>query len=141
VLGHLIIPEEILNEVIKHAKASYPKEACGLLAGKEGVVSAHYPITNIDDSSVSYTMMPKEQMRALRDISKRSLEIVSIYHSHPSAPVYPSVIDIERAFFPGTKEENYPSVSYLIISLLGGIDIRAFLIEKGGVREIEIKII
>ena len=139
--GHLVIPEEILNKVIRHAKSLYPKEACGLLAGKGGVVSAHYPITNIDDSPVSYTMMPKEQMQALRDISKRALEVVSIYHSHPSAPAYPSIIDIERAFFPGTKEENYPGVSYMIISLLDGVEIRAFLIEKGGVKEIEIKII
>ena len=141
-MSSLFVPQSILDEMLVHAKETHPYEACGILAGKDLQAKKLFRIRNIDNSEATYNMEPSEQFKALKEIKALGIEMVAIYHSHPHSPAYPSQIDINRAFFPGTGEESYPGVAYVIVSLAGDKpEISAFIIEKAGVQKLEISII
>lgn len=130
----LVIPEHLLDKVISHCKEIYPKEACGILAGKEGVVQKVYRMKNIENSPVSYTMDSEEQFIVMKEIREKGLDLTAIYHSHPDLDVYPSPKDIHLAF--------YSESVYIIIGLSEGEPkIRAFSIREENIDEVEIKVI
>lgn len=109
-------------------------EACGILAGKEDKVFVIYRMENTEKSSISFFMEPREQLRVMKDIRAKDLEMLAIYHSHPKAPAYPSARDVELAF--------YPDASYIIISLLKEEpEVRSFKIRNGKIEEEKIEII
>ena len=100
-------------------------------------------MTNARPGPVSYEMDPEEQFRVLRDLRQGGLDLVGIFHSHPGSPAYPSSIDVEKAYWPGTNLPNYPDVVYVIVSLMdrGAADIRGFSIMDGAVAEVPIDLI
>ncbi len=57
----LKIPNEIYDSIIAHAQEGFPLEVCGILGGREGIVSAIYRMTNTDQSNEHFMMEPKEQ--------------------------------------------------------------------------------
>ena len=79
--------------MLDHVQECLPEEACGLLAGGDGLVSEVLPVENIAHSRVQYRMEPQAQVSGLLGIEARGLELVAIYHSHPSGPESPSVTD------------------------------------------------
>jgi proteasome lid subunit RPN8/RPN11 len=83
-----------------------PEESCGVLAGHGNVVEVCYPIQNILHSPFRFKMDPQAQVDAFMDIERRDLQLVCIYHSHPTGPRGPSETDIQ--------EFAYPGVIYLI---------------------------
>ena len=97
--------------MIAHANAGFPNEACGILAGdlKKGTVSDFFPMKNLDESSISYFMDPKEQLVLFKKMREAKIEMMGIFHSHVASVAYPSQKDVRLAF--------YPEVSYLIVSL------------------------
>lgn len=127
----ITIPRRLLEEVLSHCRESYPYEACGFLAGRDGTVEKVYRVKNIKKSSVSYEMDPKEQLRCEREIRDEGLDIVGIYHSHPSASAYPSQVDIARACWPGDPDTPlYPEACYMIVGPLDGeTEVRVFRID------------
>ncbi|NOY85147.1 MAG: M67 family metallopeptidase [Nitrospirae bacterium] len=113
---------DISERMMAHAQKEDPYECCGLLAGKDGIATEIYEITNLpsDDPSIvdlkvpadrtlRYVMDPKEQITAFKLMRENGTELVAIYHSHTHSPAYPSETDIRLAF--------YPDVHYLIVSL------------------------
>ncbi|MFB0546080.1 MAG: Mov34/MPN/PAD-1 family protein [Anaerolineae bacterium] len=121
-----------VEEMIAHARAKAPQEACGVLAGPEGRVERVYRTTNVERSGVRYRLDPQEQYEILIELEQRGWELVGIYHSHPASEAYPSATDLEWAF--------YPDSLYFIVSLADEERpvIRAFRIVEGEVREEEI---
>ncbi|MGD2177091.1 MAG: M67 family metallopeptidase [Anaerolineae bacterium] len=97
----LVLTLHHVLQVIDHARAEQPNEACGLLGGRGGRVEKVYRLVNAEQSSVRYLAEPQGQLDAMLDIEDRSREIVGIYHSHVDAPAYPSPIDVEMAYYPG----------------------------------------
>lgn len=131
----MIISREHLNEMIEHAKAEYPKEACGILGGKDGKVERVYRMKNVDASTVTYLMDSKEQFMVMKKLRGNGDSIIGIYHSHTSSQPYPSVRDIELAF--------YPEAEYVIISLAKAEspEIKSYNIIDGSVTEKAIVIV
>ena len=128
------ITRDVADDIIEHAKKDTPVEACGYLAGKNGVITKSYRMTNIDNSPEHFSFDPKEQFDVVRKARSEGLEIIANYHSHPLSPARPSQEDIDLAYD--------PDISYLIISLEGGRkDIRSFSIKNSEVKSQEIKII
>ena len=105
----LTISKELYNQIIDHAINQLPIEACGYLAGKEGVIEKVYNLTNIDQSADHFSFDPAEQFSTVKDARKNGLEILANYHSHPSTPARPSEEDIKLAYD--------PDISYVIVSL------------------------
>jgi proteasome lid subunit RPN8/RPN11 len=133
-MAQLVIPRYLLNEVISHCQEVYPKEACGILAGKDGVVLKVYKMRNIENSNISYMMDSKEQFTVMENVRKEGLDMTAIYHSHPELDAYPSLKDTKLAF--------YPDSVYVIVSLLDREPkIKAFTIKEGKVEEVEVKVI
>ena len=129
------ITQTIIEEILVHARKGYPNEVCGLIAGKNGFVSRIFRTTNIDKSSISYMMEPAEQFRAFKEMRAEGLELMAIYHSHPTSPACPSQTDIRLAF--------YPEAAYLIASLqnVGAPVIKGFRIVDGKISEAALEII
>jgi len=123
------IPQTIIDEMLAHAREGYPNEVCGLIAGKNGLVSRIFRTTNIDESSISYMMEPAEQFMAFKAMRAEGLELLAIYHSHPTSPAYPSQTDVRLAY--------YPEAAYLIASLqnVGAPVIKGFRILDGKITE------
>ena len=131
----LKIPVKILKQIIEQATNAMPIEACGILAGKNSRVEKFYKMTNTDKSSTHFMMSPREQFKVAKDIRRRKLEILAIYHSHPTIPARPSAEDIRMAFM--------PEVIYLIVSLQDESKpiVRGFLIEDSSATEVLLEII
>jgi proteasome lid subunit RPN8/RPN11 len=107
-----------LEDILQHAIDARPKEACGILAGRNNTIERVFKMVNTDASPVSYAFDSVEQLNVTRNIEREGLDLVAVYHSHPSSPAYPSQVDIQRAFFPGTEEPNFPDIAYVIIGLM-----------------------
>jgi len=126
------IPAEILDEMIAHAVAGLPNEACGLLGGVDGRAERFFPTGNADQSAKTYSIDSKELHRALAEIEKAGLEHLGIFHSHTHTEAYPSFTDIKRAHWDGSpaleQQPTYPGVAYVIASLKNADnpDVRAF---------------
>jgi proteasome lid subunit RPN8/RPN11 len=99
-LPRLLIPDEYWLAMLNHVISCLPEEACGILAGLDGSVSQVTPIENAAHSPVRFRMQPRSQVRALLDLEARGLELLAIYHSHPSGPPTPSATDLAEAFYP-----------------------------------------
>ena len=109
----LRIPAALRDEVIRHCLLAYPKEACGILAGSQdgpaGAVVQVYPMTNVEDSPIGYSMDPKEQLRVERQMRQAGQRLLGIYHSHTASAAYPSPVDVSLAIS--------PDISYVLVSL------------------------
>jgi proteasome lid subunit RPN8/RPN11 len=129
------IPKATHDEMVAHAKGVYPQEACGFLVGKDGLAKYFLPIENMDHSTVTYTMDPRQQLKAFKRISGDGLELLGIFHSHVASAADPSQTDRQMAF--------YPEVSYLIVSLadMNRPDLKSFRIAGDHVTAEEIRVI
>ena len=131
------LPKKIYDAMIAHAKAGFPNEACGILAGdlREGKNDVFYPMKNLDDSSISYFMDPKEQLQVFKKIREAGFEMTGIFHSHVASASSPSQKDVRLAF--------YPEVSYLIVSLsdMKKPDLKSYKIQNEKVTEEKIEIV
>lgn len=134
-MAKLKIPDNIFEQMLEHAKAEAPVEACGILAGKNGQIEKFYKMTNTDQSSDHFMMAPKEQFSVVKDIRAAGLEILAIYHSHPETPARPSQEDIKLALT--------PDVIYVILSLKDKNipDVKGYFVNDSEVAEVTVKIV
>ena len=83
-----------LDEIAKYAKEHLPEEACGMIAGSEDengrLITKVYYLTNTDHAEDHFTMDPKEQLAAIKDMRANGLKPLGNWHSHPSSPSRPS---------------------------------------------------
>jgi proteasome lid subunit RPN8/RPN11 len=134
----LRLPRPDAEAIIAHARAEYPRECCGLLAGVEGAVVKRYTITNVYADNDFFEMESHEQATALDEIwEQRGWDLLAIYHSHPDSVAYPSVRDMGIALWPDSTDPVYPGTYYIICSLewKEAPVLRAFLFDGGRVIE------
>lgn len=126
------------EEMIEHCQKDYPNEACGYLAGRDGVATRAYPIRNVHASPSSYEMDPASQIALQRQLRKLMLEELAIYHSHVATEAYPSHRDIERA----TAIQDFFDGHYVLVTLKdeGNPKARAFRVKDSTVEEDEIEV-
>lgn len=102
------------EKIITHAVSELPNEACGLIAGKitdgDKYIEKVYLLTNIDKSNEHFSLDPKEQLAAVKNMRERGLSPLGNWHSHPESPSRPSEEDKRLAYD--------KSASYLILSLM-----------------------
>lgn len=65
------------EKILHHAESELPNEACGLIGGvKEGsdkIIKKVYLLTNIEHSNEHFSLDPKEQLAAIKDMRQRDL--------------------------------------------------------------------
>ena len=123
------LPKGLADEMVQHAQEEYPRECCGMLAGKDSEISKLFKIKNIAKRLDEYELDPLEQVNAFEEIDRLSLKLLGVYHSHPNHPCYPSGLDITQAF--------YPETLFFIISLedMNAFQLKAFKMCEGKVEE------
>ena len=128
------IDDTLLAQMVEHGLREFPNEACGLLAGKEGVATRFYAMRNLDASPSSYRLDPKEQLQVFDAMDEEGWDLLGIFHTHSHSEAYPSETDRKLAF--------YPDACYLVMSLSDRErpDLRAFRIVEGEVSEEELTI-
>ncbi len=131
----LKIEQKILTAMQAHGRREEPNEACGYLAAKDGVVSRHFELTNIDAAPDHYTMDPAEQFAAIRQIrGAENMEVAGVYHTHPDTPARPSMEDIRLAYD--------PDLVYVIVSLMAGVEpVLAYKMNEGEVVQVDLQVI
>lgn len=138
-MKEILLSREHVDDMLAHAREGSPNEVCGLMGGSGNTVRKLYRLRNMDASPVSYSFDPAEQLRVMKEMERDGLEMVGIYHSHPGAPAMPSQTDISRAFFPGTREPNFPGVIYVIVGLmLEEPEVKAYLITEESVEKVKV---
>jgi [CysO sulfur-carrier protein]-S-L-cysteine hydrolase len=133
--GTVRIRKEILALLQQEARRAPGEECCGLLAGRDGVVTRMFPAANALASATAFEIAPLELFHNLREMRAAGLELLGIYHSHPAGENRPSPRDIEQAF--------YPDVAYFILSPLPAAaqPVRAFSIRDGRATELDIEVL
>lgn len=121
----IVIPHEVIADMIDHAKAQSPEEACGLLVGVGEEVTKSYRLTNVDASPEHFSLDPREQFAVVKEIRPQGWEILAVYHSHPATPAIMSREDLRLAFAPGMR--------HVIVSLANSENpqVRSFTIWQG----------
>ena len=110
----ILMKSKDYKAILEHARKELPNEACGLIAGENDgynkIVRKVYFLTNIDHSNEHFSLDPKEQLAAIKDMRANELVPLGNWHSHPESPSRPSDED---------KRLAYDSkASYLILSLM-----------------------
>ncbi len=119
----IYIDNNLFQQMIDHAKETYPFECCGLLVGrykndKEKDILEIYGVENRnkDRANDRYEIDPGDFYRVDKEASSKGMDILGVYHSHPDHPDRPSGVDREIA------SARY---SYIIFSVNNGEDVTA----------------
>jgi proteasome lid subunit RPN8/RPN11 len=126
----------IAQDLFAQAQKDSHHEYCGLLAGRENLITRVFPATNAAiDPATSYEIAIPQLFELMREIRAAGLEFLGVYHSHPNGKNEPSPRDIAWAY--------YPDAAYFILSPLADAPkpVRAFSIREGCVTELEIQIV
>lgn len=134
----LSMPAALAGELLRHARAEAPNEACGLLAGDlaTGTAGSYHPARNADASPYVYSVHPDDLVRIVLGIEDAGQDLVAIFHSHTHTPAVPSPTDRRQARYP---------VIYLIATLSvpdapPAESLRAWRIEDGANREVALEL-
>ncbi len=127
------VRSEILKEMLYHARREPQIECCGLLAGRDDIITTIFPAQNALASATAFEIAPQELFHLFRGMRDRGLVHLGLYHSHLNGENVPSPRDIEQAYYPGQ--------AYFIVSPRANVlsPVRAFLIRGGVVDEMEIE--
>lgn len=92
----LMIHHYHLNELRKLAICSLPNESCAILLGKKiqtkNIVKYIIPLNNSAQSSIAFIIDSDELFTVYKKAKLMNLDVISIFHSHPSHP-FPSETD------------------------------------------------
>jgi len=129
----IILSKQQASEILEYLNSHVPLEACGLLAGKNDRVEKIFFVRNQAQSPVRFVMDPYEQLHAFEWIEANELDLLGIFHSHPSGPETASPTDIVDASY---------DVIHIICSRKGEQwKMRGFWIEDGQANEVILKIV
>jgi [CysO sulfur-carrier protein]-S-L-cysteine hydrolase len=135
----LTIPAVLADQLLSHARAEVPNEACGLLSGDltTGTATAYHPARNADASPYVYSVHPDDLVRIVLGIEDAGEDLVAIFHSHTHTLAIPSPTDRRSAL--------YPDAFYLLATLtdpdVGPAEsLRAWRIRDGEGTEVPLEI-
>ena len=121
-----------MQEMIAYVEQHAPLEACGVLAGKAARAEKMIGVLNQAQSPVRFVMDPYEQLHAFDWIDSNGLDLVGIFHSHPTGPETVSPTDILEAAY---------AVVHVILARAGTQwKARGFWIENGKADEVTLQI-
>ena len=128
------ISQDLIDEMVAHAREDLPNECCGLIGGRGEVAETLHRARNAFASPFSYRVDPADQYRIIeKEMRDAGEELVAIYHSHTKSAAYPSQTDLNEAV-------NWPEQVYLIVSLQDSDqpDVKAFWLKDGKIADAEL---
>jgi proteasome lid subunit RPN8/RPN11 len=103
------ISQQLIDEMVAHAREDLPNECCGMIGGRDGAATRIVRVENAAASPLRYEMDPQGQYDALKAIEDAGEDLVAIYHSHTRSAAYPSQTDVNEAVM-------WPEQVYVIVS-------------------------
>ena len=103
------------EKLLAHAVKCLPEEACGLLGGKKDetgntYIEVVYLLENTDHSEEHFSLDPRGQLAAVKEMRANGWRPLGNWHSHPASPSRPSEEDKRLAYD--------SSALYMILSLM-----------------------
>ena len=130
----LELPKAMLDRVLAHARRDHPDECCGVIAGRDGVATRLFEMSNAERSPTGFVFDSAEWLRVYRDIDDADEEFFAVYHSHTMTEAYPSRTDI-------TWSRETEFAHWLLVSTRAEQDeVRSYRIEDGVVTEEEVRV-
>jgi proteasome lid subunit RPN8/RPN11 len=121
----VVIPEDVRAQLVAHAQAEAPNEACGLVLLRDGRADRYERGRNAASSPYRFELEFDEPEIWFAEDDGYEL---AVFHSHISAPARPSRTDVENIGLWAGKP-------YLVYSLKDD-DLAAFVIEDGQIEEL-----
>ncbi|HSL64707.1 MAG TPA: M67 family metallopeptidase [Gaiellaceae bacterium] len=87
-----MIPERVRRELLEHARAEEPNEACGLILLRDGSAERYVPGRNAAASPYRFELEIEPEAWFLEDEGYE----LAVFHSHLSSPPRPSRTDVEN---------------------------------------------
>jgi proteasome lid subunit RPN8/RPN11 len=116
------------DELVAHAREEAPNECCGYMPLEDGAAARVVRAQNKRSSPYGYELDDRS-LFAVNELEDDGYG-VAVYHSHPRSSAEPSQTDVNLA--------NYPNWLYVIVSLDGEPQVRAWRIAAGRVEEEEV---
>lgn len=95
---------ELVDDLLREARAAAPLEACGLLLGRLrsgcAEVSIAHPARNLDRRPSRFRVDPLDQLAAEHSAREAGLQVLGAWHSHPSGASTPSMADLAGSAYP-----------------------------------------
>lgn len=113
-MANIILLKDVGEAMNKAAIEAFPNECCGFFFGHEisgdRVVQEVMPVENSKegDQRRRFSIDPKAYMDAEKRALAMDMNLLGVYHSHPSHPAIPSEHDLKQAM---------PWFSYIILSV------------------------
>ena len=127
----LKISKSLLSEISRYCEIEKPYEACGLLTGSNNHVKKVFPAKNTERSPVTYCINPLFFLGLSRQMRTEGMDIIGVYHSHPTGLTGMSTRDIAMGW------ENF---FYLVVSFeREEVRFQCFLIEDGKAVNVKIQ--
>ena len=129
------ISQELIDEMVAHAREDLPNECCGMVGGRDGEATEVVRVVNAAATPLRYEMDPQGQYNALKQIEDNGGELLAIYHSHTKSAAYPSQTDVNQAV-------AWPDQVYVIVSLedADNPDVKAFMLKDLRIADAELEI-
>jgi [CysO sulfur-carrier protein]-S-L-cysteine hydrolase len=124
----VVVPLEIREQLLEHARAEAPNEACGLIAFRDGVAKRYLPGENTLRSPYRFELRPRDPADFFLEDEGYEL---AVFHSHPETAPKPSRTDIENI---GLWEGR----PYVILGLASG-ELAAWRIRNGDVEPLSME--
>jgi proteasome lid subunit RPN8/RPN11 len=90
----LILPAALETEIARQARAAFPRECCGLIAGARVGDDFHatriHPGRNLAQAPDRFEIDPMDHIAAVKSARTRGATIIGCYHSHPNGEARPS---------------------------------------------------
>lgn len=128
------IEAEVLTGMIEAARAALPNECCGFLAGIKvgdvGRITRLLPLVNDRPTPSTFFTEPRSVLAAFRILREEHLELLAIYHSHPTSAPVPSQFDL--------RGNTYgPTIAWAIVSLAEATpEVRFWWLDESSYRSI-----
>ena len=124
----LSLPRDMADAIVAHARRDHPDEACGVIAGRDGVPTRLFEMENAERSPTFYRFDSAEQLKVWRAMDDADEVPFVIYHSHTATEAYPSRTDISLA--------SEPDAHYVLVSTASDEPaLRSYRIVAGEVTE------
>lgn len=98
------LPPAVRRALVAHARRDRPHECCGLLIGRGSRIDFACSLANVAATPATRYRVDDAAHLEVRRVLRRlapPLDIVGVYHSHPSGPARPSERDLREAHYPG----------------------------------------
>lgn len=129
------ISQQLIDEMVAHAREDLPNECCGMIGGRDGEATKVVRVENAAASPLRYEMDPQGQYDALKAIEDAGEDLVAIYHSHTRSAAYPSQTDVNEAVM-------WPEQAYVIVSLENAEapDVKAYWLKDMKIADVDLDV-